>query len=438
MSIYLSQLGDYSCHTNWYFDAYSDFPSYEIPPYADFFEVTADMLSDDTISFDWLHPRDHYGMQILFHHTLCRSADCPQDIVDSTLGKWEIRTVQYQNGNSIVLDQAPNLDLEHFHVQGVWFISYDGSDVVKGGDIPNGEIGFNYKSIIGTYDYNSDTPYCGGIIALKADELVFNGWTIQIPAGIPTSLSNLRPLTTQEQNGTLDSQSRAGEENSIPNPFPMNVGDHSGGLVFIIANKIYFETPSYYDEDTGEEIEVPTTLNMFDPSGAIGSRYNYLSHEGVANCRGATDDSNTPSGYSNVGGPGIFIACKRFHGFEPRLIRKYVTTTSNTGAKGLSRAYIAIADQDNSDIPQDGRLYFLDNLIESDPEPEPEPITHKLRYRKGGSTFDIPLSNSKTGKAVAVKTVDGIFYANLVDPAAENASDIRVRAGGQTYALANS
>ena len=244
---------------------------------------------------------------------------------------------------------------------------------------------------------------CGGVFFIKVnDTLTFNGGHIDLTgAGIPTSQESYRRLAAQESNAALDSGTQIGEENKqCVDYFPLNVGD---GACFIFAKNI----------------------RVTNSASRIGNP----NSKGVANCRGAADDSKTPSGTTNIGGSNIFIACETFQGFTPDLISKYRTGSANDGlGKGLARAFIHVENKNQCDVPQDRRLYYLDT----------QATAPKLHLRKNGAVEDIQLSDTKSGNAVGIKTADGIFYANLVDPSDANASSLRVRLNNTTYALANS
>lgn len=242
--------------------------------------------------------------------------------------------------------------------------------------------------------------YVGGIFAIKVENtLTLNGGHIDLTgAGILPEVDSYRPLSEQEKLAALDSDSRAGEENSLAvERMPLNVGD---GACFIFAKNIV----------------------VTDPSSRIGNP----NLRGVANCRGAADDSNTPNGATNIGGSNIFIACETFKGFNPAIISKYRSGSADDGlGKGLSRAFIHVEKPYLSDVPNDGRLYYLDT---------PD-FNRKLCYRLHGQDNEIPLYDSANGKAVALNTSDGIFYANLVSESDSEASEIRIRIGDSNYAL---
>lgn len=251
--------------------------------------------------------------------------------------------------------------------------------------------------------FNAYNDAIGGIFVIRVtDTLTFNGGHIDLTgAGISTSEASYRPLAAQESNAALDSGTQTGDENKqCVDYFPLNVGD---GACFIFAKNI----------------------RVTNSASRIGNP----NSKGVALCRGAADDSNTPSGTTNIGGSNIFIACETFQGFTPDLISKYRTGSASDGlGKGLCRAFIHVEDNTQCDVPQDGRLYYLDT----------QATAPKLHLRKNNAVEDIQLSETKSGNAVGIKTADGIFYANLVATNAANASSLRIRLNNTTYALANS
>ncbi|MBR4153354.1 MAG: hypothetical protein IKT98_10405 [Selenomonadaceae bacterium] len=170
----------------------------------------------------------------------------------------------------------------------------------------------------------------GGIIAFKcSDTLTLTNANINlVDKGLELSMGvGFRPDLPHESNGTLDTNLYAGCENSITKDrFLLNCGD---GGAFIIANKI-----------------------VSDSSSRIGNP----NSKGVQYCRGASDSLNKPSGASNIGGSTILIVSSRWSTFNPAVISKYRT---NSGGRGLARAYLAIAHARNEVLPDEG-LYALD------------------------------------------------------------------------------
>ena len=64
-----------------------------------------------------------------------------------------------------------------------------------------------------------------------------------------------------------------------------------------------------------------------------------------------------------------------------------------------------------------------------------EDDTVKLCIRINGAIVEIPLTATAASPAVALKTSNGIFYAQLVSPSDSAASPLRIRINGTIYAL---
>ncbi len=180
---------------------------------------------------------------------------------------------------------------------------------------------------------SSVTAPCGGVLVFKcSDTLTLNGGHIDLRnAGLATNISTTyRPNFSHETNGTLDTDTHSGSENSITKDhLVVNAGD---GACLIFAK----------------------TITCSSGSSRIGNP----STSGVQYCRGASDSKNLPSGVSNLGGSTISIITHGFNNFTPALIAKYRSTSSGTG-RGLARAYLAVLNAHNDIIPDEG-LYALD------------------------------------------------------------------------------
>ena len=296
------------------------------------------------------------GMDILIHHTACKEAS-PSEQVLNDLGKWEVRRVVAIDGYKFTLDQAPDVDLENFFVQAVTILELE-----------------NLK--LGVYgDYSESTNLrpsssCYGVSVLAVrirDTLQLDGGRISAwNQSLSTQEHNgyYRPLTPQEQNGILDSDPQAGEENLITKDrLLMNLEQ---GIIFIIAKNIV----------------------VTDTSSRIGNS----NTSGVQYCRAAADSETKPPvsnsrlmSATNIGGSTIFIACETFEGFAPDLIAKYNVVYDETKVaavglptsifadryvssyRGLARCYIACQNPPSALI-DDGKLYYLDDLIVEEEE----------------------------------------------------------------------
>ena len=179
-------------------------------------------------------------------------------------------------------------------------------------------------------DTTSFIAPCGGLLVFKCSgTLTLAGGHIDLRnAGFPTDIStNYRPSTSQENNGTLDTDQLSGYENFLAkNKLPLNAGD---GACFIMAKAI----------------------NCSSGSSRIGNP----ATSGKQYCRGASDSESPPANVSNLGGSSIFVACDTWTNFTPEVIAKYRTGTG----RGLARAYLAVSMPGNSIIPDEG-LYAFD------------------------------------------------------------------------------
>lgn len=171
------------------------------------------------------------------------------------------------------------------------------------------------------------TPRAGFPLAFKCSgTLTLNGGHIDL-RNKGTIVTNARPLTAQEQNGTKDTDKYSGWENSqTKDNFILNVGD---GAAFIIAK----------------------TLNVANSASRIGNP----TFTGVQFCRGASDSPNLPANATNVGGSTILIAAETIANFAPDIIAKYRDATATAGI-GVARCYIA----SNTLLRNDEGLYAYD------------------------------------------------------------------------------
>lgn len=315
--------------------------SFDIPAaggFGDGYLGDTTISSAQTVPFDWgyaaIHSMNgiqtsdadinlndfHVRQSVLIVHSLCKSTS-PSAAVISNLGKWEVRKIAGVDtaNNAVEFDAAPDLDLTNFYVQMIPFLEYTNLTLVSGGSLT--PRAFQFSS------FNA-----GGILAIKVSgTLTLGGGYFNLnDKGIPTSLAAYRPATSQENNGTLDTNLYSACENSITKDrLLLNVGD---GALFLIAKKI-----------------VVTSSN---------SRIGNTSTYGVQYCRGATDSTTAPASVTNVGGSTILIAANEIAGFKPQIIAKY-RRSSSTAGKGLARAYIAVEDNDGGILPDEG-LYALD------------------------------------------------------------------------------
>ena len=301
------------------------------------------------------------GMDILIHHTACKEAS-PSEQILNDLGKWEVRRVVAINGYKFTLDQAPDVDLENFFVQAVTILELE--------NLKLGVYGSTETGITRTQLSNWSSCYGVSVLAVRIrDTLQLDGGCISTwNQSLSTQEQNgyYRPLTPQEQNGILDSDPQAGEENLITKDrLLMNL---SQGIIFIIAKNIV----------------------VTDTSSRIGNS----NTSGVQYCRAAADSETKPPvldsrlmSATNIGGSTIFIACETFEGFTPDLIAKYnvVYDEAKVAAvglptsifanryvsnyRGLARCYIACQNPPSALI-DDGKLYYLDELIVEEDDEE--------------------------------------------------------------------
>ena len=182
----------------------------------------------------------------------------------------------------------------------------------------------------------STTHFYGGIVAIKCfGNLTFAGGHINlVDRGLPVSATSMRPKTSQEEQGTLDTDTYSGWENSQTHErFLLNCGD---GAAFIL---------------------VRGTMNISNTASRIGNP----STNGAQFCRGASDSvGDKPDNVTNIGGSTILIAAKKIDNFSPAIIAKYRAANVATG-QGICRCYIA----SESKLRNDEGLYAYDCI--SDP-----------------------------------------------------------------------
>lgn len=351
------------------------------------------------------HGNSLAGCSILLHHSLCKSKN-PSDDVIAKLGKYEVRQVVSSDYDynadqydcyDFQLDKAPDLDLENFYVQAVLILEFENltcthpnSAGIKG-DPEYNSYNISYSGPYLTpkpfgyyHDYNGDAgspeqrAMCGGILAMRVrDTLTFptrycQSYYFQEPyagargddnfinrvggfidlthAGIYEAYADYRPLTPQEQNGTLDSDLHAGAENSITKDrLLLNVGD---GALFLIAKNIVTQPE--------------TRLGTYYNAAKYAEIHNFpAENSGVQYCRGASDSKATHDG-DIVGGSSMLIVCNNWTGFNPKVISKYFISDvygvpSCSKPKGLARCYIACGNLTSKLLADEG-LYALDAI----------------------------------------------------------------------------
>lgn len=196
----------------------------------------------------------------------------------------------------------------------------------------------------------STTHFYGGIVAIKCfGNLTFAGGHINlVDRGLPVSATSMRPKTSQEEQGTLDTDTYSGWENSQTHErFLLNCGD---GAAFIL---------------------VRGTMNISNTASRIGNP----STNGAQFCRGASDSvGDKPDNVTNIGGSTILIAAKKIDNFNPAIIAKYRAANSAVG-KGICRCYIA----SESKLRNDEGLYAYDCIS------DPTRLLRELNIRNFGN-----------------------------------------------------
>jgi len=263
---------------------------------------------------------DLVGEEFLIHAFACTNgaASPPQ------LGLWrvvKIVSVDYETAPAVFTTNKDLSDLNFsaYYWQAVWIPHFKNLTLAS-------------KNLKCLQPFASDTRVSfGGVLAFKcSDTLTLSGGHIDLTnCGFQFSTTTTyRPKTTQEINGTLDTDLYAGCENSITKDrLLVNVGD---GACWILAKNVVTKSTS---------------------------RIGNPSVKGVQYCRGAADSTSTHSG-SNIGGSTILVACDTWSSFIPDNIAKYCSTTKG---RGLARAYIALNNLNSSARPDEG-LYALDNI----------------------------------------------------------------------------
>lgn len=234
----------------------------------------------------------------------------------------------------------------------------------------------------------STTHFYGGIVAIKCfGNLTFAGGHINlVDRGLPVSATSMRPKTSQEEQGTLDTDTYSGWENSQTHErFLLNCGD---GAAFIL---------------------VRGTMNISNTASRIGNP----STNGAQFCRGASDSvGDKPDNVTNIGGSTILIAAQKITNFTPALIAKYRAANVATG-QGICRCYIA----SESKLRNDEGLYAYDCIS------DPTRLFKELNIRNfGNGALGVCSTNAKQNnyaKVVAIsadrksityadKTTDGV------------------------------
>lgn len=240
------------------------------------------------------------------------------------LGKWMVATILSVSGSILRIDKdftsiLPITSFSNYYVQAVTIAQFDTLTLNTG---------------IQLTPVNYSAPnYYGGIIAIKcATALKFNGGHINlVERGIPIANKSIRPIMTQEANGTglYDTDKYSGWENSITlDRFLLNVGD---GAAWVVAKSI-----------------------SCDSNSRIGNVNSY----GAQFCRGSNNSVGAkPEGITNIGGSTILMAAESLLNFSPTMISKYRSTSAGAG-QGLCRCYIA----SETEIRNDEALYAYDRI----------------------------------------------------------------------------
>ena len=196
----------------------------------------------------------------------------------------------------------------------------------------------------------STTHFYGGIVAIKCfGDLNFAGGHINlVDRGLPVGSTSMRPNTSQEEQGTLDTDTYSGWENSQTHQrFLLNCGD---GAAYIL---------------------VRGSMNISNTASRIGNP----STNGAQFCRGASDSvGDKPDNVTNIGGSTILIAAKKIENFTPAIIAKYRAANSAVG-KGICRCYIA----SDSKLRNDEGLYAYDCIS------DPTRLLRELNIRNFGN-----------------------------------------------------
>lgn len=308
-----------------------------------------------TISLEYAppSPRGNVGSAFLFVQMSHKKELDNEELTVEELagyGKYEVRTITAIDGYNYTLDQAPAMDFANYYVQIVPFLDFENLTLNSGGCF--------------SLAYHAEGE-AEGILAVRVkDTLTLNGGHIDLfsPGYI---FGSRNVLTAQEQNGALDADAQAGQENFITKDRFLLNGGHEGGL-FLLAKNIVVESA---DSRIGVGFSLwPTSDDHFFIPG-------------VQYCRGAADSPNRPTNLTitvensefngvyatNKSGATILIACETFEGFTPALIAKYsMYQDPNNGdfsdygyGKGLARCYIACKNPPSTLI-EDGMLYYLD------------------------------------------------------------------------------
>ncbi len=243
------------------------------------------------------------GEVILIH------ASASPTLQTEKLGKFICAKIEVAEDGFLTLDKNISTifaddDLENYCIQAITFAEFHCLKICSG-------------AAVQPQIFSSANHY-GGILAVKvSDTLTLHGDIDLTDCGISTYQKDyLRPLTTQEINGTLNADPQAGEENyCINNIFPLNSGD---GAAFIFAKELF----TYRNARIGN----PET-------------------HGKINCRGAADSPFKPSNITNIGGSSILI-CTETTKIFPINLAKYrrLSDSDAKKGKGLARCYVATQD----------------------------------------------------------------------------------------------
>lgn len=291
--------------------------------------ITIDLANAHTRAFETFRA----GSEILFHVSAAAGTD------KTHLGKWNVGIISKAQADILEVafdptETLPIADFDKYYCQVITIPHFR-------------NLTLNSNVTITSMPYSAESHY-GGILALECSEtFTLAGGHIELAdMGIPPSSKALRPLTAQEQSGTLDVDKYSGWENSqTKDRFLLNSGD---GAAIIIAKKI--------------------TIN--DTASRIGNP----NFTGIQFCRGASDSRNLPTNATNVGGSTILIASESISGFNPAIIAKYRDKTATAG-QGICRCYIAT----NTSLRNDEGLYAYDCICTTNR------VTTKLNVKDFGN-----------------------------------------------------
>ena len=295
---------------------------------------TYDFLANPFLNSDfvsWLNPQTCIGCQVLLHCIASKNGN------SSMLGKYLIATVtdavfEDEHRLRVTIDRNTSelgTSFNSWFWQAILIPEFKNLTLQSQSLKPFGA-GFEDTS------WPDESPIIapiGGLLVVKcSDTLTLAGGHVHLRGrGLDTNVSSTyRPNLNHENNGKLDTDLYSGSENSITKDrLLVNCGD---GACLIMAKYI----------------------NVSSGSSRIGNP----DTSGVQYCRGASDSSGTPAGFSNLGGSTIAVVTHQFSNFTPALIAKY---HSGSDGRGLARAYLAVLNAHNSPKPDEG-LYALDTI----------------------------------------------------------------------------